>query len=176
VFDTRAFLENGAARATTWSLAPTAFLSKTDNSLLLGLTGYVGTYSTYSDNSSAIRFQYYTNYKDLELPTILKILKRISFTLLGSASQAVVIKWGFDYSSSYANLIDSLDATGNIAYYNISEYNTTSEYTTGLVIDRVSIPATGSGLVLQMGIEAEVEDAQLSVQALNIYVKQGKTV
>jgi hypothetical protein len=176
VFDTRAFLENGAARATTWSLAPTAFLSKTDNSLLLGLTGYVGTYSSYSDNTSAIRFQYYTNYRDLELPTILKILKRISFTLLGAASQAVVIKWGFDYSSSYSNLIDTLDATGNIAYYNISEYNTTSEYTTGLVIDRVSIPATGSGLVLQMGIEAEVEDAQLSVQALNIYVKQGKTV
>ncbi len=176
VFDTRGVLENQANRVTTWTLAPTAFLSKSDNSLLFGLTGYVGLYSGYEDNGSAIRFQYYTNYKDLELPTILKILKRIAFTVLGNTSQTIVIKWGFDYSPSYKNLASRLEATGNIAYYNISEYNTTAEYTTGLVIDRVSIPGSGSGLVLQLGIEADVNTTQLSIQALSIYVKQGKTV
>jgi hypothetical protein len=50
VFDTKAYLPDGAARVTVWdSITPTALLSKRDGSLLLGQNGYVALYRFLSD-------------------------------------------------------------------------------------------------------------------------------
>lgn len=177
VFDTRAVLENGASRATTWALAPTAFCSTSDNTLLMGMTSYVGLYTGSTDNTASFRLQYFTNYKDLKLPTIIKILKRIGFTIKGPSGQAVVIKWGFDYNVSYKSISKTLDATGSAAYFNIAEFNEAiSEYNGGDVLTRIRVPASGSGLVLQLGIETDISESQVSIQAMDIYIKQGKQI
>jgi hypothetical protein len=83
------------------------------------------------------------------------------------------VKYGFDFSSSYLSRNISL---GNvtIAEYGVSEYSI-GEYTAGVVFDNKNINASGSGNVLQIGIETEVSDFEISLQKLDCYVKAGRT-
>ena len=74
-FDLRSTLQNGAARATTWTMVPTALFSNRAKEFLMGFAGYVGYYSGHLDNTSTYRMSYYTNYFDLGSPTAIKILK-----------------------------------------------------------------------------------------------------
>jgi hypothetical protein len=57
VFDTKAQLQDGSSRVTTWdSIEPTALLSRRNGDLLIGKNGYVGKYGTYLDHASTYRF------------------------------------------------------------------------------------------------------------------------
>ena len=51
-----------------------------------------------------------------------------------------------------------------------------AEYTGGISLDRIDSPVSGSGSIVQIGVEAEINGAQLSVQKLDIYGKQGRTL
>ena len=177
-FDMRGSMENGAARATTWSLAPTAFCTTRENELLLGVGDLVGKYTGYQDNGATYRLEYYTNYRDLQLATILKILKRIAVTAIGSSAQEIIIKWGFDYSASFTSITTALTSSGAVALYGVAEYDESGpdEYTSGTALSRINTPASGSGLVLQLGFEAVIQGAQVSFQNLSIYIKQGKSI
>ena len=173
-FDMRQVLQNGAARATAWdNITPTAFWYTRDKRLLLGQKGYIGEYSGYSDNTASYRMNYYTNYFDFQSPTTIKILKKINMTLIGGNGATTTIKYGFDYEQKYLSRIIVLGNI-NIAEYGISEYNI-GEYTTGVVFDNQQIQASGSGHVLQMGIETVVNGFEISIQKLDCYVKTGRT-
>ena len=173
-FDMRQVLQNGASRATTWTnITPTAFWYTRDKRLLLGKAGFIGSYVDYSDNSTAYRMSYYTNYFDFQSPTTIKILKKINMTFIGGNGADATIKYGFDYSSQYLSRNIVLGNI-NIAEYGISEYNI-GEYTAGVVFDNQKIQASGSGNVLQMGVETVVNGFEISIQKLDCYVKTGRT-
>lgn len=177
VLDTRSSLQDGSARVTTWNkLYPTAFLKTRDYDFLLGLPGYVGKYEGYTDNGATYRLQYYTNYQNLQDSTVLKILKNIGMTVVGGSAQAIVIKWGFEYVDNYESLSNVLSTRGNVAYYNIAEYNEGFEYTSGIAIESFRIPASGSGAIIQIGVESDISGTALSVQNLRLYFKQGKVI
>ena len=59
--------------------------------------------------------------------------------------------------------------------YGISEYNTTAEYTTGIYVQTPSVNATGSGKVLQIGLNAFVSGKPYSIQSVDISVLLGRT-
>jgi hypothetical protein len=63
--------------------------------------------------------------------------------------------------------------TGTYAEYNIAEYNI-GEYSSGIVIDDAYVSVGGQGKIIQMGFEAQVSGAPLSVQKMDIFIKQGK--
>jgi hypothetical protein len=172
-FDTRKALQDGSARVTTWSIYPRAMFSTRAKSLLMGFAGYIGKYSTNLDNATKYRFQYYTNYFDLSKPSVMKILKKISFTCIGGANATLTLKYAFDYSGSYVSRQVTI---GNIivAEYGIAEYGL-SEYTTGIVFDNQRVQASGSGSILQLGIETEVNNFDLSIQKLDVFCKEGRT-
>lgn len=183
-FDTRAPLQDGAMRVTVWdSIEPKSFFVTQSKDLLLGKPGYIGKYSGHSDNEAPFRLQYYTNYFDFENSTGLKILKKIGWVLLGGANQTVIIKWGFDYNDNYQSTSYKLE-TGTVFEYNNStiddipgstEYNI-AEYNAGLGLDRFNINASGSGTVLQLGLEADIDGYSLSIQKIDVGLKQGKTL
>jgi hypothetical protein len=50
----------------------------------------------------------------------------------------------------------------------------TAEYTTGTLAEAIRLPAGGSGNVLQIGFEANVNGAELSIQKMDIFIKQGR--
>jgi len=50
----------------------------------------------------------------------------------------------------------------------------TSEYSGGTLVDTIRVAGSGSGSVMQLGFEAELNGGQLSIQKMDIYVKQGR--
>jgi hypothetical protein len=174
-FDMRGALQDGAARVTIWdSLDPKALFVNQSKQLLLGKPGYIGRYFGHLDNAATYRLQYYTNYFDFGSPTALKVLKKIGFVVIGGSGDAVAIKWGFDYKENYNSETKLLDI-GVVYEYNIGEYNI-AEFSNGVVLDQFQINAGGNGAVLQLGLEAELNGDPLSIQKIDVYVAQGKTV
>ena len=183
-FDTRAALQDNSMRVTVWdSIEPKAFFVTQDRNLLIGKPGYIAKYFGYSDNTSAYRLQYYTNYFDFDAATSLKVLKKIGWILIGGTNQSVAIKWGFDYSEGYQATTYLLDTAVVYEYNNSTvdtipgstEYNI-AEYTSGIVLDRFSINAGGQGTVLQLGLEADINGNPLSIQKIDVGIKKGKTL
>lgn len=172
-FDARQILQDGAARVTTWSeLVPTAFCLTRNKEVYMGVPGYVGKYTGYSDNGTTYEMSYYTNYFDYQTPTQLKILKKADFYLIGGASQTVSIKWDFDYEGSYESSVRTLDS-GSVYEYGIGEYGI-AKYSGGVVITKLDVPASGTGRALQLGLESIINGTSLSVQKLDVYVKPGR--
>ena len=174
-FDTRGVLENGASRATIWKeINPTAFYVTADRELYLGQKGYIGKYDGYEDNEQTYRMSYFTNYFDFGSSTNNKILKSISVTAIGGSYQPIAVKWGYDYSNNYSSRVIELNGV-TIYEYNIAEYGI-AEYSNGIALDRIKIPASGSGTILQLGFESDINGTSLSIQKIDFFLKQGKTL
>ena len=174
-FDMRAQLQDGSARTTIWTqLEPKAFLVNSAKELYIGKPGYIGKYYGHSDNSVSYRLSYYTNYFDFETPSQEKILKQIGMVIIGGSAQEIAIKWGFNYNENYSAVTKKL-ATGTAYEYNIGEYNI-AEFSDGIVLDKFKSHVGGAGPIMQVGLEAEINGNPLSLQRIDIYVKEGKTV
>jgi hypothetical protein len=174
-FDTRGQLENGAARTTIWrSINPTAFCVTAARELYIGKPGYIGNYGTYADNTVPYRFSYYTNYFDMDSPTTIKILKKIGVVAIGGRGQNLTVKWSFDYVGTYDSATIAL-ASGGIAEYGIGEYGI-AEYSSGISLDSVKFNATGTGKVVQLGFECDIDGSPLSIQKIDLALKQGKNL
>jgi len=174
-FDTRGVLENGAARTTIWrDINPTAFCSTADRKLYIGRPGYIGNYDGYTDNNATYRFSYYTNYFDLDQPTVLKILKKVGLVAIGGRGQNISVKWSFDYVGTYDSSTFTL-ASGGIYEYGVAEYGI-AEYSSGISLDSVKFNATGTGKVVQLGFECDINGSPLSIQKIDLALKTGKTL
>jgi hypothetical protein len=174
-FDTRGMLENGAARTTIWkSINPTAFCVTEDRKLYLGEVGYIGYYNGYQDNGNAYRWSYYTNYFDFDQPTSIKILKKLGLVVIGGGAQVISIKWGFDYTNNSNSSVVVLNSV-TVAEYGVSEYGI-AEYSNGIALDTLKFNASGSGRVLQIGFESDINGSPLSVQKVDVAIKTGKNI
>lgn len=174
-FDTRGTLENGASRVTIWKdIKPTAFTVTQNKELYIGKAGYIGKYTGYQDNGTTYRMSYYTNYFDFDNSAQIKMLKRINLVAIGGSAQSISFKWGFDYSSNYNSGVIVLDTT--ITYeYGSAEYGIAT-YSNGIGLDNAQINAGGSGKVVQLGFEADINNAPLSIQKIDFGLKAGKTL
>ena len=174
-FDTRGVLQNGASRVTIWKqIKPTAFYVTEAKELYLGQAGYIGKYNGYEDNDATYRMTYFTNYFDFGSATTNKILKRINVTAIGGSNQPIAIKWGYDYTRNYYSRGIVLQQV-TVYEYNTAEYNVAT-YTNGIALDIANIPASGSGTVLQLGFESDINGTPLSIQKIDFFLKQGKTL
>lgn len=175
VFDTRGMLQDGSARATTWdTICPTAFCTTVDRKLLIGKAGYVGEYGGYVDNTSPYRMSYYSSYFDFQQPTVTKILKKVQMQVVGAQNQDISIKWDFDFKRNYQSAIVVVDPT-EIAEYGIGEYGIDS-YAGGIIIFSLNVNGGGTGKVLQLGFETDIDNNAVSLQKIDVFVKGGKTI
>lgn len=180
-FDMRGALQDGSRRVTKWTVVPSAYCVRKNEDLLLGEDGYVATYSGYSDNGDTYRLQYYTNYFDFGNATLESILKKIRLSILGSTNQNCSLKWAFDYDTDYRSTTFTL-SEGITSEYNVDEYfsdddtDNEAEYSTGTVLDNISLNLGGRGAVVQIGIEADITADALSLQKLDIFAKDGKMI
>jgi len=175
-FDLRGRLQNGAARVTIWdSLKPKSLHVTYGGDLLIGKEGYIGKYFGFLDNDSTYRLRYYTNYFDLGNPTSLKFLKKGTFVVIGGVGQDVALKYGFDYIDSFRSITKTLATGAAVSEYNISEYGI-DEYTSGLKLEEVRANLGGSGSIIQLGFEADINQNPLSIQKIDVYLKSGKVV
>ena len=172
-FDMRAPLQDGSARVTIWDNMEFTDWLGFDGELYMTHADGLAVYRGYQDNGSGYRMVYFTNYFDLGNASQTKILKRLAITVIGATGQDFVVKSGFDYSDVYNNYpLTVKQAT--VAEYNVDEYNTTAEYSGGNLVDTVRVAGSGSGSVMQLGFEADLNGGALSIQKMDIYVKQGR--
>jgi hypothetical protein len=116
---------------------------------------------------------YYTSWVDFGNPMQTSILKKITMTLVGATNQEVVYKWGFDYATSQYSQSVTLGGTNSVSEYNDAEYGI-GEYNLNTYVASFSVPASGSGKVIQVGIEARLQGLPISVQRVDIQTKDGR--
>jgi len=173
-FDMRSPLQDGSARVTIWNNMEFTEWLGFDGEIYMTHADGLASYTGYQDNGSSYRMVYFTNYFDLGNPSQTKILKRLSMTVIGATGQDFVVKSGFDYSDQY-NSYPLTVRTGTVYEYDVAEYNI-AEYSGGTLVDTVRAPGSGSGSVLQLGFEADLNGGALSIQKMDVYVKQGRTI
>ena len=173
-FDTRSVLPNGALKVTLWDqYTPKAFCSRSTGGFLIGQIDGIGVYYGYLDNGETYPFSYYTNYFDLGSPTLLKALKRISAIVIGGNGQSFVFKYAFDYTDSFRGRALTLAGTSAGAEYGIAEYSI-GEYFGGVAAQALYANLGGTGRVIQLGVEAVINDRALSIQKVDVAVVTGK--
>ena len=174
-FDTRAPLENGAYRTTTWNtINPQAMCRTREGKLLLGKTAGIAQYDGFTDNGVQYQMSYFTNYIDFGAPSNLKLLKNLKITVIGGSATDVTLNWGYDYSYAYKKKRFPL-STQIISEYNIAEYNE-GEFNAGVLVNRPTVNAGGGGQVVQLGIEAEIDGAPVSIQRMTAQAIVGRTI
>ena len=173
-FDMRTVLENGGARVTTWSgVSYTAFAVTEDRQLYLGVAGGIAAYRNYTDNGSTYRMVYFTSSTDMGAPSTLKFLKKAAIVVIGNDTQDFIVKYGFDYTTTYSSRFYVSSNSETPSEYNIAEYGI-GEYTGGLKIDEARVNLGGSGRIIKFGIETEIDGAPVSIQKADVYLKMGK--
>ena len=174
-FDTRTPLENGAYRTTTWdTINPNAYCRTRSGDLLLGKDEGIAKYVGYQDNGVSYQMSYFTNYIDFGVPSNLKLLKNLKITIIGGSATDATLNWGYDYSYAYKKKRFTL-STQVIAEYNVAEYNI-GEFNAGVLVNRPTVNASGGGQVVQLGVEAEVDGALVSIQRLTAQAIVGRTI
>jgi len=171
--DMRQALDDGSSRVTVWTSYPAKYFLRTrSRELLLGMVNGIGKYEGYTDNGASYRMKAYSSYLDFGNPSSLKMPKKIKSTILGGSGQDVIIKLGFDFVGRTFSFPYTIPENAP-SFYNVDEYND-AIYTGGIAIDQVATQALGSGNVVQVGVEATVSGEPVSIQKIDLFVKQGK--
>tara|TARA_R110000782_G_scaffold127177_2_gene218719 strand:- start:970 stop:2463 length:1494 start_codon:yes stop_codon:yes gene_type:complete len=174
-FDMRTPLEDGSHRATKWfQLAPKCLVTLRNQSLLFGMELGISEYEGYLDNSSTYPLNYFSNYLDFGASSNLKLLKNLKISVIGGNGTSVTLNWGYDYAYNYKKRTFLL-ANQTIAEYNIAEYGV-GEFNAGILVNRPSVNASGGGQVVQLGVEAVVNDSPLSIQRLTAQAIIGRVI
>jgi len=174
-FDTRQLLPDNSSKATLWTgVTPKSFYETKGRLFYMGRAGYLGSYSGYLDDTANYRWTYYTTWIDFGNPVEKSILKKIRLTVIGGQSQDVVFKWAYDFASSYFSETTQIASNSNEAEYNVSEYNTTAEYSVGVAVNVLSANGLSQGQMIQFGFESEIVGSALSVQKIDALVKGGR--
>jgi len=177
VFDTRFPLQDGSYRATTWSsIAPLCFTNLVDDTIYIGNADGIAQYDTFTDGTGSYQLSYFSHPLAFGDSSVLKFLKKVNITTFDGAEATVVLNWAYDYSNAYKKQAYTLPAN-NAAQYNISEFNTTAEYSGSLsLINRQKINTSGSGAVVSVGVETTVNGKSIAIQQFNIHALLGRIV
>ena len=175
-FDMRTPLPDGSQRATTWSgMYPLSFAVLEDGEIYIGLSSGIVKYEGYMDGTDKYEMRYFSNPMDFGNTSNLKFLKKFNLTIIGGQNTPTTLNWGYDYTANYTKQA-FVFGSANIAEYGLTEYNTTGEYTSSILINTPKVNTSGSGEVVTIGLEAEVNGAPFSIQRIDIHALLGRLI
>ena len=175
-FDMRTALPDGSQRATTWSgMYPLSFAVLEGGEIYIGISSGIVEYKGYMDGAVKYEMRYFSNPMDFGNTSNLKFLKKFNMTIIGGQNTPTTLNWGYDYTESYTKQAFTFGSS-NIGEYGVSEYNTTAEYTSSILINTPKVNTSGSGEVVTIGIEAEINDAAFSIQKIDIHALLGRLI
>jgi hypothetical protein len=174
-FDVRGTLENGSYRVTRWpGTGFTCYERKDTGDLLIGSSLGIGQYTGYKDNNLSYRFKYFSPELTFGDASKLKFLKKIRPTLAGGSGSDAFFKWSYDFGTVFNTAEVGIRSQGR-SDFNISEFNI-GEFSDGVLISRDAINANGSGSTITIGLEADINGEELSIQDINVLALIGKTL
>ena len=175
-FDMRTALPDGSQRATTWSgMYPLSFAVLEGGEIYIGISSGIVEYTGYMDGAVKYEMRYFSNPMDFGNTSNLKFLKKFNMTIIGGQNTPTTLNWGYDYTANYTKQAFTFGSS-NIGEYGVSEYNTTAEYTSSILINTPKVNTSGSGEVVTIGIEAEVNGAAFSIQKIDIHALLGRLI
>ena len=175
-FDMRTALPDGSQRATTWSgMYPLSFAVLEGGEIYIGISSGIVQYKGYMDGAVKYEMRYFSNPMDFGNTSNLKFLKKFNLTIIGGQNTPTTLNWGYDYTANYTKQAFTFGSS-NIGEYGVSEYNTTAEYTSSILINTPKVNTSGSGEVVTIGIEAEVNGAAFSIQKIDIHALLGRLI
>ena len=172
-FDVRGTTENGSYRVTRWPSTGFSCYTRLDNGdFYIGTSEGISEYAGYQDNGLGYRFKYYSPSLTFGDSSRVKILKKLKPTLVGANNATVFMKWAYDFKGTYSTAEFTVgdQVTG---FFGESEY-TVVEFTGGALTNQRSLNATGYGTSVVVGLEAEIDGSQLSLQEINVMALMGK--
>ena len=175
-FDLRQPLENGAYRATTWSnIEPIAFSIFANDHLLMGHSEGIVEYATHLDGTDQYQMRYFSNILDFGNAANLKFLKKFNVTIIGGQNTNATLNWGYDYTNSFTKQVLVFGTSATSAEYGVAQYNI-AEYVASGIINTPKVNTSGSGEVVTIGIEAEINNTPFSVQKIDIHALLGRLI
>jgi len=176
-FDMRSPLQDGSQRATTWSnLHPLALTTTETGAIYFGLASGIVEYKGYLDGTANYQMRYFSNPMDFGNASNLKFLKKFNITIIGGQNSNATLNWGYDYTTNFTKQVFTLTGSVNAGEYGVSEYNTTAEYTATAIINTPKVNTSGSGEVVTIGIETEINDTSFSIQKIDIHAILGRLI
>jgi len=174
-FDIRGTLENGSYRVTRWpGTSFTCYERKDNGDLLVGSAEGIGQYTGFQDNGSSYSFKYFSPELSFGDPSKLKFLKKIRPTVVGGSGLDVLLKWDYDFGSSYNTSVITLKDQAK-AEFGLDEY-TVGQYSDGILTSKDAVNTNGSGGTLSIGMETSINGNELSIQEINVLALVGKTI
>jgi hypothetical protein len=175
-FDMRTALPDGSQRATTWSsLYPLSFAVLEDGTIYIGKENGIVKYSGYLDGTEKYEMRYFSNPLDFQNTSNLKFLKKFNVTIIGGQSTEAILNWGYDYSTNYSKQALVFSSSSTVPEYGIAEYGI-AEFVASALINTPKVNTTGSGEVVTIGIESEINDAAFSIQKIDIHALLGRLI
>ena len=175
-FDMRRQLEDGSNRVTTWSsIKPLSLALLDDNSIYIGLSSGVVKYNGYLDGTEKYQMRYFSNPLDFGNTSNLKFLKKFNVTIIGGQSTEAILNWGYDYTANYTKQALVFTSSATLAEYGIAEYNI-AEYASSGTINTPKVNTSGSGEVVTIGIESEINGVPFSIQKIDIHALLGRLI
>jgi hypothetical protein len=173
-FDVRVPLEDGSFRVTTWSgIMPLSFAQISSNGFYMGLSTGIVQYDDYLDDTATYTMSYFSQPLDFGDSTVVKFLKKFNLTIIGGQNATAILNWGYDYSENYSKQSFTIGG-GQAAQFNVSEFNTTAEFSGGVDVNTPKVNTTGSGNVVSIGVTSTINDSPFSIQKIDILAKTGR--
>jgi len=184
VFDLRRLLENGASRATQWvNITPQCGVRTRERETYFGgrygVYQYTGTEDVVARTDAEevalqpIDMTYVSHPQNFGTPANLKFPKQVDVTVIGGRAVDLFIKWAYDFSNTFKTKKTFL-TSGELTYWNISEWDTAGEYTQGDLLQTPRFNIWGSGRNIKVGFDISVAGGPFSIQEINIQALQGR--
>ena len=175
-FDMRTPLEDGSHRVTTWSsLNPLSLAVLEDGEIYIGLESGIVKYNGYLEGTAQYQMRYFSNPLDFGNTSNLKFLKKFNVTIIGGQATEAILNWGYDYTSNYTKQALVFTSSASVSEYGIAEYNI-AQYVASSTINTPKINTTGSGEVVTIGIESEINGSSFSIQKIDIHALLGRLI
>ena len=178
-FDMRGPLDqSGAHRATTWTeLDPLSFARLEDKTIYIGKSTGIVKYAGYLDGTATYQLRYFSNPTDFGNASNLKFLKKFNLTIVGAQGTDITLNWGYDYSTEYNKQVFSYPSSASRSEYGIAEYGL-GQYSGVFpaVINTPFVNTSGSGSVVTIGIEAQINNSSFSIQKIDIHALLGRLI
>lgn len=176
-FNIRYPTEQSKARIFIWSgIDPTGLGTDRDNTLYIGRDGYLGRYTGYRDKGKSYNMNFKTGWVSGEGPVSAKtkIFKQASMTIKGGYNSSVTFSWSFNFDpSTYDADVSPASTQTQPSEYGIAEYGT-GNYSRTSSVKQILYRMSGSGKSLQFGISTEIDGAEITIQEVTVYLKNGK--
>jgi len=101
-------------------------------------------------------------------------LKKLRPTIVGGSGLNIFLKWDYDFGSSYNVEFLTLKDEAK-AEFGVDEY-AIGQFSDGILTSKEAINTNGSGGTLSIGMEADINGEELSLQEINVLALVGKTI